>query len=161
MKNRSFVCKGVAAVVLSLSAVSANAEIGNGEYAIGFQSGLASYGLVGRVGITDEISAEAVLGFFGVLSHYGVRGLYTLKDEDYWNAYAFGTAGFLTWDGLFKDESSVVFGGGVGIEYDWQAFNEDLPPISWNLELGLGVAPGFDDYSFSAFGIGAGLRYKF
>ena len=163
MKTRSLVGKSAAAAVLLMSAMNANAEIGNGEYAVGWQSGFATFGIAGRVGINDKISAEGILGLFGALSNYGVRGLYTFQEKEYWGSYAFGSVGIWSWNSDIygiDDETAFGFGAGVGIEYDWRAFGYQLPPVSWNLELGLGLV-NFENYDFNAFSIGAGARYKF
>jgi len=157
----------IAFIFLTCFAYNANAEddfkLGNGKYALGFHSGFATFGVAGRVGITDKISAEALLGFTGILSHYGVRGLYTLKQEKMWKAYGFAGAGLWMWDSGFSSlDSETVLGvsGGAGIEYDWRSMGKELPPITWHLELGLGIV-NFDNYNFSSFGMGAGGMYHF
>lgn len=149
-----------ATVSLSLLTATANAEIGNGEYALGFQNGFSTAGVAARVGINDEISAEVILGFFGALSHYGVRGLYTLQDEGDWSTYAFGSTGIWTWDSSYYSETAFGVGAGAGVEWDWRSFNSSLPPITWNIELGLGLV-SFDRYNFGAFSFGTGARYHF
>ena len=59
-----------------------------------------------------------------------------------------------------ETETAMGFGAGGGIEYNWQAFAPDLPPIWWNLEAGIGSVP-LDYYNFSAFMIGLGAHYRF
>ncbi len=162
MKQKVFK-RVVVAAALAVPAMSANAEIGNSKYAIGFQTGFATYGVVARMALSDKVSAEGVLGLFGPLSHYGARGLYLLKKETYWDAYAFGSAGAWTWKSDLvgiDDETVFGFGAGGGIEYDWRAFNENLPPISWSMEIGFGMID-LDNYDFGGFTFGAGGRYKF
>ncbi len=150
----------VSALFLMLSATPASAEIGNGEYAVGFHSGFSSAGIAARIGIDDDWDAEGVLGIFGTLNYYGARGLYTLQDDDEWYTYAFGTVGIWTWESVLIDESVFGFGGGAGVEWDWRSLNSDLPPVTWYGELGLAVA-SFDSYSFSSFSIGTGFRWHF
>ncbi len=54
------------------------------------------------------------------------------------------------------------FGGGLGIEYNWQAWSSKLPPLWWNLEVGVSKVD-FDqvDYNFAALTVGAGLQLRF
>ncbi len=155
------------ATVFLASTVSMNAaaetQVGNGEYSLGFQSSFSSAGFAGRVGLNDKLSAEAFLGLFGMLTHFGARGLYAFKEEAKWSAYGFGTVGVWMWDSgstWVSDESAIGFGGGAGIEWNWQTLDPELPPVSWNVELGLGTA-NFDRYDFSNVSLGAGFRYHF
>ena len=53
MRIRSLGGKSIAAALLLMSTYNANAEIGNGEYAVGWQTGFASMGIAGRVGINE------------------------------------------------------------------------------------------------------------
>ena len=133
-----------------------------GGYAVGFQSSGVSSGLSGKMEISDEITAQAVLGFFGAVSNYSVRGLYKFNSDEHWDAYGFGSLGMWTWDGSggFDDETVFGLGAGVGIEYDWRALAPTLPPVYWNLELGFNIA-SFDNYDFSSVGIGVGAHYRF
>ena len=56
--------------VLSLalaSGVLADPALGNGQskYSIGFQSSWPSYGLSGKMDVSDDLTAQAVIGFAG------------------------------------------------------------------------------------------------
>jgi hypothetical protein len=149
--------------VLSLLLLSTSqAADSDSKYAAGFQSTGYSYGLSGKMEISDEITAQGIIGLFGDLSSYSVRGLYNLKSDTHWDAYAYGSAGMWSYDSSFDDfdENVFVFGSGVGIEYDWRAFAPELPPVYWNLELGLNVG-SFDYYDFSALSFGVGAHYRF
>lgn len=64
--------------------------------------------------------------------------------------YAVGAAGMVD----HKDDNDIGIGGGVGIEYNWQDFVEaDVPPIYWNLELGLTMG------GYSGMYVGGGFTY--
>lgn len=155
----------VTAAVASMFSMNANAatQVGNGKYSLGFQTGFASAGIAARVGLNEQASVEAVLGLFGTLTHIGARVLYTFKDETQWQAYGFGAVGLWMWDSgspWVSDESAVGLGGGVGVEWDWRTLDPELPPMTWNVELGLGSAK-FDNYDFSTTSLGVGFRYHF
>ena len=112
--------------------------------------------------VTDEITVQAIIGFFGNLKTYAGRALYKFQKEEYWDLYGYGMVG--AWNYSFSTESETVLGLGLGagIQYDWRTFNSELPPIFFNLELGLGFVDFKDiDYNFSTFMIGAGVHYRF
>jgi hypothetical protein len=132
------------------------------KFGVGFQGTWPAYGLSGMMDVTEDISAQAIIGFFGSLNTFAARGLYKFQKEDYWNLYGFGMVGVWSYSVGSLSETVPGFGLGGGISYDWRAFDENLPPIFWNLELGLGFV-NFDevDYSFSTVLFGAGLHYRF
>ncbi len=132
------------------------------RFGVGFQSTFPAYGLSGMMDVNDEISVQAIVGFFGALNTFAGRGLYKFQDEDFWHLYGFGMVGVWTYSIGSFSETVPGFGLGAGISYDWRAFNEDLPPIYWNLELGLGFV-NFDEvnYNFSTFLFGVGVHYRF
>jgi hypothetical protein len=132
------------------------------KYGVGFQSAFPAYGLSGMMDINEDISVQAIVGFFGSLKTFAARGLYNFQREDYWNLYGFGMLGVWNYSIGSVSETVPGFGLGAGISYDWRAFNADLPPLFWNLELGLGIV-NFDEvnYNFSTFMFGAGVHYRF
>jgi hypothetical protein len=132
------------------------------KYGVGFQGTWPAYGISGMMDINEEISAQAIVGFFGNLNTFAARGLYRFQNEDYWNLYGFGMVGAWSYSVGSLSETSPGFGLGGGISYDWRAFDPNLPPLFWNLELGIGFV-NFDevDYNFSTILFGAGVHYRF
>ncbi len=130
-------------------------------YGIGLQGTFPAWGLSGTYDMDDNISLQAILGFGGAANAYAVRGLYRFKHEQSWNAYGYGSVGLWTYRHWHRgSESALGFGAGAGIEYDWRYLNPDLPPLFWNIELGIGIV-GLDHYSVSALWIGTGVIYRF
>jgi hypothetical protein len=135
-----------------------------GRFGVGFQSSYPAWGLSGTYDVNEDISAQAILGFFGNLQTYAARGVYRFQQEDQWNLYGYGLLGIWRYSfsafGISDSENAVGFGLGAGMEYDWRSWNETLPPIYWNIELGLGIVD-MDHYNFSTIMFGAGLHYRF
>lgn len=132
------------------------------RYGIGFQGTFPAYGISGMMDINEEVTIQAIIGFFGSLNTFAGRGLYTFRKDDFWRLYGFGMAGMWTYSIGSLSETVPGFGLGAGIRYDWRAFDASLPPLFWNLELGLGFV-NFDevDYNFSTILFGAGVHYRF
>lgn len=137
------------------------------KFGVGFQG----WGISGMMDVSDKVSVQGILGMFGDLRTYAGRGIYRFRREPLWNAYGYGMVGmwsgsYSKWDAYRGDyveetETAMGFGAGGGIEYNWQAFSPNLPPIWWNLEAGIGSV-GFDHYNdFSAFMFGGGAHYRF
>jgi uncharacterized membrane protein YciS (DUF1049 family) len=142
-------------------------EVVTFKYGVGFQGTFPASGLSGMMNITDDIAIQAIAGFFGTLRTFSGRGLYKFQQEEYWDLYGYGMIGAWSYKGLTstatrKTETVLGLGIGGGIQYDWRAFNPSLPPIAWNLELGIGYVDFNEvDYSFSTIMIGAGIHYRF
>jgi hypothetical protein len=132
------------------------------KYGVGFQGSFPASGLSGMLDLTDEFTAQAIVGFFGNLNTFAGRGLYKFQREDFWNLYGYGMLGAWHYSIGSLSETVLGFGLGAGVEYDWRAFNSELPPIFFNLELGIGFVD-FDKvpFNFSTLMIGAGLHYRF
>lgn len=135
----------------------------NLRYGVGFQGTFPAWGISGTIGITDDITGQLILGPFGFLQTYAGRGLYQFREEPYWEMYGFGMLGVWTYNYGFNrrnTETSLGIGAGAGIQYDWRVLDDQLPPIFWNLELGLGFV-NFDNYNFGNILIGTGVHYRF
>ncbi len=133
------------------------------RYGVGFQGTFPAWGISGTMMFTDEITGQLILGPFGYLQTYAARGLYQFRDETYWDLYGFGMLGLWTYNYGFNrqsTESSLGLGAGAGIQYDWRAWNDELPPIYWNVELGLGYV-NLDRYNFGSVLFGTGVHYRF
>ena len=157
-----------AVAALALSAPAAALDLGapladgEGRLAAGLQSSFSSGGLSLKYRVSERITAQGTLGFFGSVSNYGARGLYEFSRGDFFGAYGFAGVGVWRYDGgrFFASESVFGFSGGAGVEYDLRGLAPTLPPVFVSGELGLGVA-SFDNYDFSSFGLGLGLHYRF
>ncbi|MBU0569102.1 porin family protein [bacterium] len=139
------------------------------KFGVGFQSSFPAWGISGMMDVFDKVSVQGILGAFGNLKTYAGRGIYRFRREPFWNTYGYGMVGMWSYS-YFDDyarrnyvketETAMGFGAGGGIEYNWQAFAPNLPPIWWNLEAGIGSVP-LKYYNFSSFMIGVGAHYRF
>lgn len=164
----------IALVALALTAASClvtpNVALAQGgsdsPFSLGVQSSWPSYGISGRYEVSEKAMIQGVIGALGTVTNFSGRFLYDLQQEKKYDLYAHGTVGMWRWGGnlLFESETSIGFGGGVGVEFDLQELfspdDEDFPPLYWNIEIGAIIA-NFDQYSFSAAAIGAGLHWAF
>ena len=136
-------------------------EIKFENIAFGYQFNVDSHGLSARMDLSEKLSAQAILGVFGEVSNYTVRGRYHLATDQKWDAYAYVSAGLYTWeDDDFAGENVPAVGAGIGMEYDWQNLDSGFPPITWSFELDVNTAD-FDNYDYSNFSIGIGAHYRF
>ena len=111
--------------------------------------------------INETISAQAILGFLGVVNTFAGRGLYRFRQEDYWDLYGYGMVGMWRYNTRFIEaENRLGLGAGAGIQYDWRVLDPNLPPIFWNLEIGFGYV-NFNHYNFNMISFGAGVHYRF
>lgn len=150
--------------ILAIAQEEATIEVAEPEYfryGAGFQSTFPAWGLSGMMAVTDEVDLQLILGPFGGLSTYAARGLYTFRDNDFWDLYGYGMLGVWNHSTLrVRNETVLGFGVGGGIQYDWRVFNDELPPLFWNLELGFGRV-NFDYYDFNSVMLGTGVHYRF
>ena len=103
---------------------------------VGIQTSLPLGGISGKLDLTKQHSAQAIVGIFGPLSTYSGRYLYNFS-EDGKNfrikPYLYGQVGLWSYDfqsfdqnfQLIEDtENSFGFGAGAGIEWHYK-------PLSW------------------------------
>ncbi len=147
----------------AFSSVSAQPLKQKGFYA-GIQSSSYAYGLSGKMDFTDKITGQAIIGFFGTINSYTARGLYKFKQDKFYDIYAFGALGILTWDGYYssldRSETVMSFGAGAGVEYDLRGLDSNFIPLFVNVELQATMA-SFDYYDFGFMSLGLGIHYKF
>lgn len=133
------------------------------RFGVGFQSSWPAWGLSGTIDVTEQVTAQAIVGAFGTLTTVGARGIYRFTQEETYNMYGYGTVGMWRYPGIIR-ENVVGFGGGAGIEFDWRRIfsnqNGTFPPLFTTIDLGLVVA-NFEHYDFSGFTVGSGLHYRF
>ena len=164
LKNNKLI-QATSVVLLSAacftSSHAADSKITKDKFAFGYQYTVESSGLSGRMEISDKLSAQAIVGVFGDVSNYTLRGRYHLATDQKWDAYAYVSAGLYTWeDDDFAGENEFGVGAGIGMEYDWQNLDAGFPPITWSFELDMNTAE-FDNYDYSKFAIGIGAHYRF
>ena len=139
-----------------------------GKYGVGFAASFPAFGVSGTYQISETLTAEAILGIFGVISNYSLRGWYRFNRNQKYDIYGYGGLSILQYryrtftNNRRNTESVPGVGVGAGIEYGIQElFNDhDLPPLFFNLEFGL-VLANFEHYSLSSMVFGSGIRYRF
>ncbi len=168
----------VAITIMLVMPLAAHAQVEQDEaeaavvetyrYGAGFQGSFPASGLSGMMNITDDIAVQAILGFFGNLRTFAGRGLYKFQEEDFWDLYGYGMIGAWSYQGFAignntrQRETVLGLGAGAGFQYDWRAYNPEFPPISWNIELGIGFVDFNEvNYNFSTIMFGAGVHYRF
>jgi len=179
MKKHLSITEAVSLFLLVSSvALAQGIEDETKRFGVGFQSSYPAWGISGMMDVADNLSVQGILGMVGDLKTYAGRGIYRFRKEPYWNTYGYGMIGAWSYPGYEIEyeyiygisyptmkkitETVMGFGAGVGIEYDWRALSPNLPPIWFNLEIGLGnVKFKKIDYDFSAFMAGAGAHYRF
>jgi len=127
---------------------------------VGIQTSLPSIGLSVRSDITDKINAQGILGFFGNVNTYLIRGNYKLTQDELYHTYAFASVGMWSYDYSLDTETALGFGLGGGVEFDWQSLDENLPPIATNIEIAFSKTD-IKHYKISSLTLGFGAHYKF
>ena len=130
------------------------------EFGVGLQSSWPAFGFSAMMDLNERTAVQGVVGLFGRVNVFAARGLYRFSVEELWSLYGYGSAGVVSHSYLRERETTLGLGAGAGLEYDWRAWGPKLPPIRWNVELGLAYAD-FDYYDYTGFSFGAGLHYRF
>lgn len=160
-------------VVISLLLLGSSVVFAQGEketkFGIGFQSAYR-WGISGMVDVAPNISVQGILAPFSDMKAYVGRGIYRFRIEPHWNTYGYGMIGAWShpWDKLEGEilveetETTMGFGIGAGIEYNWQGRFPNLPPVWWNFELGITKVKFEEaDHLCSVFMFGLGVHYRF
>ncbi len=160
--------------VLAFLAISALASPGvasaqdgesNSPFGIGFQSSWPSYGISGLYDMSEQITLQAIIGALGTVTNFGGRALYRFQMEDKYDLFGFGAVGALRYSVPGFSESAIGFGGGAGVELDWQRIltpeDNSFPPLFSTIDIGF-MANTFDTYgSYSALSMGGSIHYRF
>ena len=129
---------------------------------LGIQYTFPSYGISGKYHLNDNHCVQAVFGAFGVVSNYTGRYNYLFEERGRRNVkpFLYAQAGIwrYNYELLSIDESTMGFGLGAGLEFDWMNFISEN--ISTTIEIGYGnVDLLYYDLAFTSFGFG--LHYNF
>ena len=125
--------------------------------------GLQWYGLSGKYDITDNLSAQAIVGLWGYAGLTSVTGRinYKFKEQNFYSLYGYGSVTSWSWSNSLYDETVFGFGAGAGAEYDIRGIDRNFIPLFISVDLGLQVA-SFKYYGgFGGLGLGLGIHYKF
>ena len=134
-----------------------------GKYGLGLTSSYPAYGLSGTLQLSEKITAEALLGFFGTVANLGARGWYRFKRHEKFDLYGYGAVGMYRYDYDIDTETVFGIGGGAGLEWSLQKVlgDDSLPPVFFNIDVGMAFA-SFEHYGgFSTLGFGGGAHYRF
>lgn len=157
---------------LAFSALQLSAQDGNRNIGVGIQSSFPTFGLSARVGITDQVMAQAIVapfsassGDFGYsVTFYGARGIYRFTESDRTAVpYAFAGAGLIRSTlkmGSLGSTSSNMLGWnlGAGLEF----FPSFLDNLGASVELGYGAMNvGTTGISVAGVNYGVGIHYYF
>lgn len=137
---------------------------------VGMQANFPAGGLSVKADLTEQHSAQAVIGVFGPFSSYYGRYLFNFNEngeEFKYKPYAFAQAGVYNYDyqtynmETFQEEdekeTSFGYGLGAGLEWYYLPFTDKL---RFNIEIGFGKV-NFDFYDFNAITFGGGIHYYF
>lgn len=158
--KRNILIVSVTTLILLVSLIGSS-QAADSKFRLGFQGTHFLGGLSGILKISDPWALQGVLDF-GV-DAFALRILNRFHRERFWNAYGEGTVAFWgdndhrswgRWEN-HHDNDALGLGLGIGVEYDWRGLNESLPPIGWNIELGVNIIPDLDP------AIGLGVHWKF
>ena len=141
-----------------------------GRYGVGLGSSWPAYGLSGTIQISETITGEAILGFFGDVTNFGGRIWYRFNRNAKYDIYGYGGVGvyrYKGFDSILLDigvsEGVLGLGFGAGVEAGLAKLfdDEDFPPIFVSAELGIALA-SFEYYGgFSTISLGFGIHYRF
>lgn len=146
--------------------LSMSAQDNYPNYQIGMQATFPLGGLSGKVNLTENHTAQAVVGLFGPLSSYFGRYAYHFQTkETNWGGlrpYGFGQLGYFKYDfetfGLNNSsENNIGYGAGFGIELWNKNFIENL---KFSTEIGYNKV-NIDAYELKSIYFGFGLHYQF
>jgi opacity protein-like surface antigen len=134
---------------------------------IGFQTNFPVGGLSVKADLTEQHSAQAVIGVFGPFSSYYGRYIYNFTENGenlLLKPYIYAQAGLWKYDiesyGLdFLEDSESSFGYGVGggLEITYPQLSDKL---KCSIEIGYSKVD-FLNYNFNSISFGVGLHYYF
>ncbi|MDH5217666.1 MAG: hypothetical protein OEX19_08215 [Gammaproteobacteria bacterium] len=127
---------------------------GSDKYAIGTQLGVLGAGLSGKMKINDNLTGQVVLSSLGTLTNLSGRGLFKFKEQKEFNLFGAGEVGM--WAN--SDKAGMSLGASLGVETNWQNFVDDIFPLWWSAEIGVGLTPG---HTYTPVRSQIGIHYRF
>lgn len=103
--------------------------------AIGFYIGYPIGGIAGIYNPNVRIGLQGIADVMGNRQSLSGRVLYRFLTRERTNTFGYGMVG--GFEGIDDTSFGLGFGAGAGVEYSWQSFSEDLPPIWGSAELGI------------------------
>lgn len=143
MKKFALVVLAVTLVFFTMSSAQATTRDGY-KYGVGVQMLPGTIdGISMTWDMTSKVTVNPMLDLG--LDAFGGEIRYAFKSDSHYDLFV-GPM-------IAVGGNDVDFGGAVGADWDWRSLDSGLPPISWNLQLGLNVESGF--------GVGVGIHYVF
>jgi len=139
---------------LLLATTGAGGAFGAEKYAIGTQLGVLGAGLSGKMKLNDKLTGQAVLSSLGTLTSLSGRGLFKFKEQKEFNLFGAGEVGM--WAN--SDKVGLSLGASIGVETNWQNFVDDIFPLWWSAEIGVGLTPG---HTYTPVRSQIGIHYRF
>tara|TARA_B110000259_G_scaffold34139_1_gene37953 strand:+ start:417 stop:923 length:507 start_codon:yes stop_codon:yes gene_type:complete len=137
---------------------------------VGIQTSFPAGGLSVKADLTEQHSAQAVIGIFGPFSSYYGRYSFNFNESGYdfrIKPYLYGQGGLFsytykgidlnTFEVVDETESNFGYGVGAGIEWHYAPFTDKL---RFNIEIGYGNVD-FAFYDFKSILFGGGIHYYF
>ena len=144
--------------------LTSSSQASDSKFRLGIQGTHFLSGLSGIVSLSDSWGVGGVIDFSAEAVAFRVVNRF--HERAYWNAYGEGTVALWKDNGprswkLWRDQypdsynRHVGAGVGLGLEYDWRGLSPSLPPLGWNIEVGVNVIPEVD------LALGVGVHWKF
>ncbi|PDS25666.1 carbohydrate porin, partial [Flavobacterium branchiophilum] len=168
--NKKMLQFGFCALVATFSISKTMAQETYPRFGLGFQASFPAVGLSAKAEITAEHTAQAVVGILGPFSSYYGRYNYNFPEKNpsenvLYKPYLYAQAGYYVYDfdkylgistGL-KQENSLGYGLGAGLEWAYKPFSKDF---KFSSEIGYSKV-NFEYYHFKSITFGVGLHYYF
>lgn len=159
--------------IASIVFFSFNSTAQNLDYpriGVGLQANFPAGGLSIKGDLTEQHSAQVVIGIFGPFSSYYGRYLYNFKENGenlLLKPYVYGQLGYWKYDlesyygitgtGFEESSSSIGYGIGGGLEFTYPSLSDKL---KYSVELGYSKVD-LQYYDFKSITFGVGIHYYF
>jgi hypothetical protein len=169
MKNKFF---ALGLVVLGLigNTQKMNAQTTYPKFGLGFQASFPAAGLSAKADLSEQHTAQVVVGVFGPFQSYYGRYAYNFSEKISdiginYKPYVFGQIGYYEIDfgktygrsNILPKSTSIGYGAGAGFEWYFEPFSENL---KFNAEIGYSKV-NLQNYDFNSIMFGAGVHYYF
>jgi len=144
-------------IILSLTLLGNLVNAQSNNFRIGLQSSYYISGTPGFSIIYDlnmDTSVQGIIGLGSSTQTVEGRILNRFSRETFWNVYYFGSAGLYN----KHNNTNLIGGAGVGMEYNIQSLDSNLPPILVNADIGVIFKDGFNSFVNH---LRTGFHYRF